>query len=269
MSEQPAFDGDFPALLQRRGHPLRPEGALSGGSNGHLAGGLDATRATTVLGFHCADGVLIAGDRRATAGNTVIYDRADKVIELDEGTILAIAGTPATAFEMARVLEHSFQYFRRSQLQPLSLEGKVRALGQLLSKNLPMTLQGVGVVVPLLAIQDDRGEPQLYFYDALGAQFQAADFAVSGSGSPAARSVLHYLNRWSPQPPATRKRDEAARLALELLDTAAESDTATGGVDRRSEIFPQVKLLGKDGITDLTPAQLAKLFGEGHLPKPS
>lgn len=230
--------------------------------NGELDTALQSV-ATTVLGFHCADGVLIAGDRRATAGHTVIYDRADKVIELDGGTIMAIAGTPATAFEMARVLQHSFQYYRRSQLQELSLDGKVRALGQLLTKNLPMTLQGVGVVVPLLAILDDERQPRLYFYDALGAQFQAVDFAVSGSGSPAARSVLHYLNRWSPEPPAQRKTNEAARLALELLDTAAESDTATGGVDRRSDIFPQVKLLNGDGITDVTPAQLAKLFGEG------
>jgi proteasome beta subunit len=61
--------------------------------------------------------VLVAGDRRATAGNTVVYDRADKVLEIDRHSIMAIAGVPATAWEMARVLEHSFQFFRRTQLQ--------------------------------------------------------------------------------------------------------------------------------------------------------
>jgi len=55
--------------------------------------------------------VLVAGDRRATAGNTVVYDRADKVLEIDRQSIMAIAGVPATAWEMARVLEHSLQYF--------------------------------------------------------------------------------------------------------------------------------------------------------------
>lgn len=254
----PPADGDFVALLQRAGQ--WPDAAPI---HGDVDEALRSV-ATTVLGFHCADGVLIAGDRRATAGHTVIYDRADKVIDLDSGTVMAIAGTPATAFEMARILQHSFQYYRRSQLQELSLEGKVRALGQLLHKNLPMTIQGVGVVVPLLAILDDQRRPRLYFYDALGAQFQAVDFAVSGSGSPAARSVLHYLNRWSPHPPAGRNANEAAKLALELLDTAAESDTATGGVDRRSDIFPQVKLLSPDGLQTMAPAQLAKLFAEGR-----
>ena len=68
----------------------------------------------------------MAGDRRATAGNIVMYDRADKVLEIDRHSVMAIAGSPATAWEMARILEHSFQFYRRSQLQEMSVEGKVR-----------------------------------------------------------------------------------------------------------------------------------------------
>ena len=40
------------------------------------------------------DGVLVAGDRRATAGNMVMYDRTDKVLELDRHSVMAIAGVP-------------------------------------------------------------------------------------------------------------------------------------------------------------------------------
>ena len=63
----------------------------------------------------------MAGDRRATAGNIIVTDKVDKVIEIDATSMLAIAGVPATAFEMARVMQTSFEYYRRSQLQPLSL----------------------------------------------------------------------------------------------------------------------------------------------------
>ncbi len=104
-----------------------------------------------MFAFHFAEGVLMAGDRRATAGNVIVTDRVDKVIEIDATSLLAIAGVPATAFEMARVLQTSFEYYRRSQLQPLSLPAKVRALARLLRENLPMTMQGVGVVAPLFA----------------------------------------------------------------------------------------------------------------------
>ena len=100
------------------------------------------TQATTILAFKFTGGVLVAGDRRATAGNTVVYDRADKVLEIDRHSIMAIAGVPATAWEMARVLEHSLQYFRRTQLQEMSVDGKVRALSKLLRDNFGFVMQG-------------------------------------------------------------------------------------------------------------------------------
>lgn len=252
-------DGDFIALLSQSG--MWPTATNASTVNASANPHAPEIVATTVLSFHYKDGVLIAGDRRATAGHTVVYDRADKVIDIDPYTIMAIAGTPATAFEMARVLQHSFQYYRRSQLQPLSLEAKVRALGKLLKDNLGMTLQGIGVVVPILAAMSPNSDPHLYFYDAMGAQFLAADFAVSGSGSPAVRSVLQYLNRWSGKPTTQRDERESIELALQLLDVAAESDTATGGIDRRSKIFPQVKLLTRDGLRTIDQETLVKILG--------
>lgn len=254
--------GDFVELLRRHGGAERPGEAM------RVSAAPVQTEATTVLSFHYKDGVLIAGDRRATAGNMIMYDRADKVIELDQETILAIAGTPATAFEMARTLQTSFQYYRRSQLQALSLGAKVRALGKLIKDNLPMTLQGVGVVVPILAARDSvhQPDPTLYFYDALGAQFQAVDFAVSGSGSGAARSILQWINRWSGEPTADRDEKQAVQLALQLLDVAAESDSATGGVDRRSLVFPQVKLLTRTGLRSVPVEALRESFAALEAP---
>jgi proteasome beta subunit len=249
--------GDFTELLRRNGTTVHvPMEAL------RASAPPTQTEATTVLSFHFKDGVLIAGDRRATAGNIIMYDRADKVIDLDKDTIIAIAGSPAVAFEMARTLQTSFQYYRRSQLQTLSLAAKVRALGKLIKDNLPMTLQGVGAVVPILAARDPQHqpEPSLYFYDALGAQFQAVDFAVSGSGSPAARSVLQWINRWSGQPTSARDEKQAVQLALQLLDVAAESDSATGGVDRRSQVYPQVKLLTREGLRAVSVETLRDSF---------
>ena len=198
------------------------------------------TQATTVFAFHFADGVLMAGDRRATAGNVIVTDRVDKVIELDAHSLLAIAGVPATAFEMARVLQTSFEYYRRSQLQSLSLPAKVRALARLLRDNLPMTMQGIGVVVPLFAGVDTTvqpHQPQIYFYDPLGAQFQAVGYATSGSGSQTIRSVLSYQERYGQPRPSEMTLPQAVQFALRLLMTASEFDSATGGVRPDSQAF--------------------------------
>jgi len=249
---------DFPALLKHRGlYPPPPAFGAPAGA----ASRIEQTHATTILAFKFADGVLMAGDRRATAGNTVVYDRADKVLEIDRHSLMAIAGVPATAWEMARVLEHSFQFYRRTQLQEMSLDGKVRALSKLLRDNFGFVMQGVGIVVPIFATYDPvaRGA-RLYFYDAMGAQFEAADYAVSGSGSPAVRSILYYQNTWGERPLGEISRDQAVILALRALDTAAETDTATGGVDRRGRVYPVVKIVSGEGIVTLSEEDLAGTF---------
>ena len=253
--------GDFSALLQQHGLYPRSGAQAAGPVVSESGAALTQSQATTILAFKYAEGVLVAGDRRATAGHTIMYDRADKVLEIDRHSLMAIAGVPATAWEMARVLEHSFHYFRRTQLAEMSLEGKVRALSKLLRDNLGFVLQGVGVVVPIFATYDHTAKvPRMYFYDPMGAQFEAADYAATGSGSPAVRAVLHYENSYAKRPLRKLKANEAVLLALRALDTAAESDAATGGVDRHARVFPIVKTITADGITTLPEARLAKMY---------
>ncbi len=259
---------DFAAVLRRQGVLPEPPplpavaragaGELSGAAS---IGGIPVTHGTTILAFKFCGGVLVAGDRRATAGNLVVYDRADKVLEIDDYSLMAIAGVPATAWEMARMLEHTFQFYRRSQLQELSMEGKVRALSKLLRDNLGFAMQGVGVVVPLFAAYDiHESTPRLYFYDVMGARFEVADFAASGSGSPSVRAVLQYADAYGPRPLAKMSEEEALLLALRALDTAAQNDTATGGVDRHGHVYPLVKIVSEGGITSLPDALLAKAY---------
>lgn len=243
MTSVTPLAGDFLSLLASRDmRPFRSDVSTAAPVQ---------TQATTVFAFHCRDGVLMAGDRRATAGNLIVTDTVEKVVQIDATSLLAIAGVPATAFEMARVLQASFEYFRRSQLQPLSLPAKVRALARLLRENLPMTLQGVGVVVPLFAGVDHAEEtprPKIFFYDPLGAQFQAVAYAASGSGSGTVKSVLAFQERHGSPKPSDMDLPTAVRFALNLLVTAGEFDSATGGIDPRAGRFATLKLLRGSGI---------------------
>ena len=205
----------------------------------------------------------MGGDRRATAGNVIVTDRVDKVLELDGTSLLAIAGVPATAFEMARVLETSFEYYRRSQLQLLSLPAKVRALARLLRENLPMTMQGIGVVMPLFAGVDltvAPPEPQIYFYDPLGAQFHAVGYAASGSGSTTIRSVLSFQDRYGRPRPTEMNLQQAVQFALRLLMIASEFDSATGGVNPEAHTFATIKVLRGTGVEPVTASQQAELL---------
>ena len=250
------MNGDFLTLLPRRE-------AVSASSGMH---GVSTPRleATTVFAFHCADGILVAGDHRATSGNVVFSDTTEKILELDSHSLMAIAGSPSVALEMARTLQTSFEFYRRSQLRPMSLPAKLRSLSRLLRENLPGTLQGFGVVAPLFAGVDAiTQKPSIYFYDPLGAQFEAAAYAGSGSGSASVKSVLHYLETWGPHP-ATMGISDAVNLANRLLMTAAEFDSATGGIDPGQRNFATLKLLNRDGIRSFSQEEQAQLWQEGR-----
>jgi len=232
--------GDFLSLL-----PARQEIGTAQKSTHSLP----TLEATTVFAFHCSEGVIVAGDHRATAGNVVFSDKTEKIIELDRYSLLAIAGSPSIAIEMARTLQTAFEFYRRSQLQPMSLSAKLRALSRLLRENLPATLQGFGVVAPIFAgVDASTGKPSIYFYDPLGAQFEAAAYAGSGSGSPSIKSVLHFHEQWGNPKPAQMTLAQAVALANRLLITAAEFDTATGGVNPVRNDFATIKLLSPTGI---------------------
>src|SRR6204780_3978639 len=255
MSQSNPIAGDFLSLLAGRN--------LASAAPVSSPDAPAQTQATTVFGFHYADGVLMAGDRRATAGNVIVTDRVEKIIEIDPTSVLAIAGVPATAFEMARVLQTSFEYYRRSQLQPLSLPAKVRALARLLHENLSMTLQGIGIVAPLFASLDQSvtpAKPQIYFYDPLGAQFQAVGHVASGSGSGTIRSILSFQEQYGHPKPSQMNLAQAVKFALRLLMVASEFDSATGGVNPATHTYATIRILRSTGVEAVTDEQQAKLL---------
>ena len=57
-----------------------------------------------------------------------------------------------------------------------------------------------------------------------------------------------------------RSQEEAILLALKALDTAAEADTATGGIDRHGKIFPIIKIVTGAGIETVSDDKLSELF---------
>ena len=247
------MNGDFLGLL-----PKNPFAAAAIGDPKNVA-----LEGTTVFAFHCSEGVIMAGDHRATAGNVVFSDKTEKIIELDRHSLMAIAGSPAIALEMARTLQTTFEFYRRSQLQPMSLSAKMRALSRLLHENLPAALQGFGVVAPIFAgLEGANGRPSIYFYDPMGAQFEAAAYAGSGSGSGSIKSVLHFLEQWGDPKPAGLTLAQAVALANRLLITAAEFDTATGGVDPGHGDFATIKLLSPAGVRSVSADEQAAFWKE-------
>lgn len=254
-------------LFQSVKNPMRDTFQLPSQGRPTYGTTLEIPEATTVVAMRYQEGIMIAGDRRATAGTSVVHDRAEKVLPIDSHSVLAISGAPATAYEIARVLKHSFQYFRRSQLQELSVEGKLRTLSRLIRENLPMAMQGIGAVIPIFSLyapHTDEAENggKIYFYDALGAHFENVDFATTGSGSIWIRGVLRYLDKWGETRLENMDQRQATITILRMLDTASEYDAATSGYNAKAEIFPTVKIITRQGVETLAEEYLKDCYVE-------
>lgn len=264
QSDTHTSPGDFFNLLERTGYRWHAKI-----DSAKVQNNITVTQGTTVLAFHFKDGVIVAGDRRATAGNSIMYERCDKVIPIDDYTLMAIAGVPATAFEMARVLTHNFEYYRRSQMQSMSVEGKIRSLSKLLKENVGMAVQGLGVVSPIFATYDLKLRKSfIHFYDMLGADFQIRTHTATGSGSPVIRGILEHEDLWGEQPLAERSEKNAVTLAIRLLQTAAQFDSATGQARPEDEIFPTISILTEEGYRFMKGQELAELC-EASLQRPA
>jgi proteasome beta subunit len=210
---------------------------------------------TTVLALRFDKGVVILADRRATIGNLIMFEQAEKVMPLDDLTVVAISGSFARSVEICRYLKHSFKYYRRAVLQELSLEGKLSEISRALAGNVEMAMNGIGVFLPIVAAYDKATDKfGVYFFDGAGAKFENGEYACAGSGSERIRGVFEFLRR-TEGGFETKSLDRVLENGLQMLDIASTLDSATGGFTR---IEPIVRILTKDGNEALDEKILKK-----------
>ena len=247
----PIFDpvsdpgSNFPELLRRVG--LTPDVTDLGGT-------LDVPHATTCVALRYADGVVMAGDRRATSGNLISHRSMEKVVQADSHSGVAIAGAAGPAMEMIRLFQLQLEHYEKVEGALLSLEGKANQLSMMVRGNLPAAMQGM-VVVPLFAGYDlRRGQGRLWAYDVTGGRYEEREYIATGSGSLHASTVIKVGFR------SDMSRDDAINLAARSLWEAADADSATGGPDALRGIYPIVATVTADGWQPIPDAELATRF---------
>src|SRR5579875_2450780 len=126
----PADDpGPSFADLWRR---VRPEPVL-----GPVTQPLEIRHGTTIVALRFADGVVMAGDRRATEGPSIAHRSIEKVFPADRLSAVAIAGAAGPALEMVRLFQTQLEHYEKVEGSALSLEGKANQLAQLVRAHLP------------------------------------------------------------------------------------------------------------------------------------
>src|SRR5687767_427434 len=234
----------FTELLRRAGlNPPVPTAPMT-----------DVTHATTCVAVRYADGVVMAGDRRATSGHLISHRTMEKVYPADRYSGVAIAGAAGPAMEMVKLFQLQLEHYEKVEGSELSLEGKANQLSQMVRGHLPAAMQGMAVV-PLFAGYDVRRRAgRLFQYDITGGRYEEADFATTGSGSLHAGTVIKIGYRQD------LTREQTLDLAIQALFQAADEDSATGGPDLVRGIFPTMATITAAGFTHVEEREVADRF---------
>ncbi|MBP2325473.1 proteasome beta subunit [Kibdelosporangium banguiense] len=208
---------------------------------------------TTVLAAIYADGVMVAGDRRATMGNLIAQRDLEKVHPADEHSAIAFAGTVGLAVDLVKLFQLELEHYEKIEGVTLSIEGKVNKLGQMIRANLGAAQQGLAVI-PLFGGYDlVQAKGRIFSTDVTGHVTEDKDFEAVGSGSHFAKGSLKKLYR----PGLTET--EVAHICIEALFDAADEDSATGGPDLGREIYPILATVTASGYRQLTSAETGEI----------
>lgn len=246
----------FAELLRHEG--LTPFAGMSAGVGASLAtSGHDLTHGTTIVALRYADGVVMAGDRRATAGNVIAHRSMQKVFPADRWSGVSISGVAGVASEMVKLFQLELEHYEKVEGAPLSLEGKATRLANMIRSNLPMAMQSGLVVIPIFAGYDlRRNEGRIFNYDVTGGRYEEMEFYGTGSGGTYARSLIKQ--QWNP----LLDRGSAVSLAVSSLFEAADEDSATGGPDAIRGIYPTCATITAEGYAEVPEDEIAGRFSE-------
>jgi proteasome beta subunit len=233
---------------------------------------LGVPHGTTIVALQFAEGVVIAGDRRATAGNVIAQRDIEKIFITDSHSAVGIAGSAGIAIEMVRLYSVELEHYEKIEGVVMSLDGKANRLAGMVRGNLGAAMQGF-VVVPLFAGYDlDQPDPaeagRIITYDATGGRYEEhLGYHSVGSGSVFAKSSLKKLHNTSADLATT------VRTAIEALYDAADDDTATGGPDTIRKIYPiVVSITGPEGAVRRPKDEIAAVVDQvvaGRTEKPA
>jgi proteasome beta subunit len=238
-----AGTSSFSELLASAAPELLPgAGGLS------IPGGVasDLPHGTTIVAAAFTDGVVMAGDRRATAGNMISQRDIDKVFRSDEYSCIGISGVAGIGVDLVRLFQVELEHYEKLEGRALSLEGKANRLAGIVRANLGGAMQGL-VVVPLFAGYDtDEGVGRIFSYDVAGGRYEEQRYFSIGSGSVFARGALKKLYADG------MDASDAVLACMQALYDAADDDSATGGPDMTRRIYPRVATVTADGYRRLS-----------------
>ena len=176
---------------------------------------------TTTIGIVCKDGIILAADKRATAGNMIVGKKFDKIHQIDDLMAVTIAGMVSDAQLLVKLIRAEIKLRKVRTNVEVSVKEAANLIAGMAYSNMRRLSMFPGIVAFLIGGADSNGY-KLYNIGPDGSITEENDFTSDGSGSVFAYGVLETLYK------KDMSVEEGKKLALKSLNAAMQRDSASG-----------------------------------------
>lgn len=203
---------------------------------------------TSIVGIVCKDGIVLAGDRRVTAGSIVVNKSETKVRRINDYLATCWTGGLADAFLSEKVIAAELKLKELKTKSRPTIKEAAHLIGMIFYKNIRTPSMIPHIVGTLAGGVNEDGTTELYTIEPAGGVTKVSDYDANfSSGMP---YILGLLERTYKKGMSVQ---DAIELAKECIKSSTQRDTASGnGID--------VFTITKDGIKQVVSEEITPQY---------
>ncbi len=199
---------------------------------------------TSIVGLVCKDGVIVAADRRVTAGSIVMNKDEKKLKVINDKYIIATTGGAADALISEKLISAELRLLELRNKSRPNVKEAANLTGMMLYRNIRTPAMIPFIVGLLFAGVNEDGVCELYTIEPAGGVYRVKDYDANfSSGMP---YILGFLERMYKKDLSVK---EGIELAKECIKASTQRDSASGnGID--------VYSITKDGVNQVVSEEI-------------
>jgi len=205
---------------------------------------------TSILGIVCKDGIVMAADRRATAGNLVLSKNTQKAVQINDYLVTSGTGTASDVDMLKKIVAAELRLKELRSKQRPTVREAANLVAMIAYRNIRTPAMIPFIAGTLVAGFNEDGSTELFSIEPAGSIIKVDDYDANfGSGMP---FILGLLERQYKKDLSVK---EGAQLAVEALKSSTERDVGSGsGID--------VFTITKEGIKQVVEQKIEASYKE-------
>ncbi len=183
---------------------------------------------TTVMGIVCKDGIVMAGDRQVTGGQTIIMQKNfRKVNQINDYLVISWTGGLADAVMLTKLISAELRLKELKSKKRPTVKEAANLVAMITFRSIRQPSMIPSIVGTLIGGFNEDGTTELYSVEPAGSAYKIEDYDANfGSGMP---YVLGLLERQYKKDMTIK---EGVELSIEALKSSTQRDVGSGyGID--------------------------------------